>query len=89
MAKKKKERALKKEDAQEAGYFERLSRETKHSIWAIFSISLSLLFVLAAYGKAGLIGGRIYGFLELLFGGAFFLVPLTFFLAGLSFIFSL
>lgn len=89
MARKKKERALKKEEAGEGGYFERLSRETKHSIWAIFSIALSLLFVLAAYGQAGFVGERMYGFFELLFGRAFFLVPLTFFLAGLSFLFSL
>ncbi|MEK7566584.1 MAG: DNA translocase FtsK [Patescibacteria group bacterium] len=89
MARKKKERASKKEDAGEVGRYERVSRETKHSIWAIFSMALSLLFVLAAYGKAGFIGESIYGFLDLLFGGAFFLVPLTLFLAGLSFIFSL
>ncbi|OGZ30055.1 MAG: hypothetical protein A2931_03975 [Candidatus Niyogibacteria bacterium RIFCSPLOWO2_01_FULL_45_48] len=66
-----------------------LSSETRHSIWAVFSFALSALFVLAAYGKAGFVGQSLYGFFEFLFGGAFFLVPLTFFLAGLSFIFSL
>ncbi|QQG45873.1 MAG: DNA translocase FtsK [Candidatus Niyogibacteria bacterium] len=89
MARKKLRRRAKKKEAEDEVKFERLNSETKHSIWAIFSFASSLLFVLAAYGQAGLVGERIYGFLELLFGRAFFLVPLVFFLAGLSFIFSL
>ena len=59
------------------------------SIFAVLSFAVSFLFVLAAYGKAGFVGARIFGFFELLFGGAFFLVPLIFFLAGVSFLFSL
>ncbi len=89
MGRKKKERASKKENTEENGYFERLSRETKHSIWAVFSFAASFLFVLAAYGRAGFVGESVYGLLDFIFGGAFFLVPLTLFLAGLSFIFSL
>ena len=66
-----------------------MAYEAKHSIFAVLSFAVSFLFVLAAYGKAGFVGARIFGFFELLFGGAFFLVPLIFFLAGVSFLFSL
>ncbi|MEK7599080.1 MAG: DNA translocase FtsK [Patescibacteria group bacterium] len=86
---KKRGRPPKKDEAEEKkGWFDGLKHETKHSILAIFSFAASVLFVLAAYGKAGLVGERLYGILEYLFGSAFFLAPLIFFLAGLSFLFS-
>ncbi|MDP3784986.1 MAG: DNA translocase FtsK 4TM domain-containing protein [bacterium] len=66
-----------------------LKPETKQSIFAIVSFALALLFTLAAFGEAGLVGGKVQKLFELLFGKAFFLVPLVFFLAGLSFLFSL
>jgi DNA segregation ATPase FtsK/SpoIIIE, S-DNA-T family len=89
MMAKKRGRPRKKDEAEEKkGWFDGLKHETKHSILAIFSFAASVLFVLAAYGKAGLVGERLYGILEYLFGSAFFLAPAIFFLAGLSFLFS-
>ena len=66
-----------------------LKPETKQSVFAIASFALALLFTLAAFGKAGLVGAGLQRGFELLFGKAFFLVPLVFFLAGFSFFFSL
>ena len=66
-----------------------LKPETKQSVFAIVSFALALLFTLAAFGKAGLVGAGLQRGFELLFGKAFFLVPLVFFLAGFSFFFSL
>jgi len=66
-----------------------LKPETKQSVFAIASFALALLFTLAAFGKAGLVGAGFQRGFELLFGKAFFLVPLVFFLAGFSFLFSL
>ena len=65
-----------------------LKSETKQSVFAIASFALALLFMLAAFGKAGLVGAGLQRGLELLFGKAFFLVPLVFVLAGFSFLFS-
>lgn len=89
MKKKRRGRPSRKSEDEDVLHSERLNKETKHSIWAVFSFAAALLFILAAYGKAGFVGQGLYNFLEMLFGGAFFLVPLTFFTAGLSFIFSL
>ncbi|MBI2609889.1 DNA translocase FtsK 4TM domain-containing protein [Candidatus Giovannonibacteria bacterium] len=63
--------------------------ETKQSIFGIFAFALAILFTLAAFGKAGFIGTKLQGLFELLFGRAFFLIPLMLLMAGISFIFSL
>ena len=65
-----------------------LKAETKQSVWAVIAFALSLLLTLAAFGKAGFVGSSLQNFLELLFGKAFFLVPLVFLGAGFSFLFS-
>jgi len=89
MASKRGRPAKKDEFKKRASWFEDLAYEAKHSIFAVLAFAVSFLFVLAAFGRAGFVGARVFGFLELLFGGAFFLVPLIFFLAGISFLFSL
>ncbi|NOY35631.1 MAG: hypothetical protein GXP44_01775 [bacterium] len=61
-----------------------LKDETKHSILAVCSLALALFFTLAAFGKAGVLGGTIFRLLEILFGAGFFLVPTAFFLASIS-----
>jgi S-DNA-T family DNA segregation ATPase FtsK/SpoIIIE len=65
-------------------WYHNLKDETKHSILAITSLALALLFTLAPFGKAGFLGNYIYKFFELLFGSGFFLVPTAFFLASFS-----
>ncbi|MBI2023819.1 DNA translocase FtsK [Candidatus Giovannonibacteria bacterium] len=66
-----------------------IKQETKQSVFAVFSFALGILLTLAAFGKAGFVGSELQYFLELLFGKAFFLVPLVFFIGGFSFLFSL
>ena len=66
-----------------------LEPETKRSIWAIISFAVALIFTLAAFGKAGLVGKTLYASFDALFGEAFFLVPVVFVLTGLSFLFAL
>ncbi len=75
--------------ADESKWHDGLKSETKQSIFAIASFALALLFTLAAFGKAGLVGAGLQRGFEFLFGKAFFLVPLVFFLGGFSFLFSL
>ncbi|PJE64369.1 MAG: cell division protein FtsK [Candidatus Ryanbacteria bacterium CG10_big_fil_rev_8_21_14_0_10_43_42] len=61
-----------------------LRPDTKKSVWAVLSFSVMGLLTLAWFGKAGAIGSVIFSVLTLLFGKAFFLVPLAFFFVGLS-----
>lgn len=65
-----------------------LKPETKNSLWAVFSFAVAVLFTLAYFGKAGLVGATIQKSLEVTFGKGFFLVPLAFFLGGFSFLFA-
>ncbi len=66
-----------------------LKDETKHSIFGIISIVFGLFFTLASFGKAGIVGGALYGMLQTLFGAGFFLVPTVLFLAAIPLISSL
>ncbi len=80
----------KKKEKQETGkWHDNLKQGTKHSILAIVFLGFSLFFTLAAFGKAGALGKSIYQILELIFGSAFFLVPVFFLLASLVFFLSL
>jgi S-DNA-T family DNA segregation ATPase FtsK/SpoIIIE len=65
-------------------WYHNLKDETKHSILAITSLVLALLFTLAPFGKAGFLGNYIYKFFDFLFGSGFFLLPTAFFLASFS-----
>ncbi|MCR4283752.1 MAG: DNA translocase FtsK [Parcubacteria group bacterium] len=65
-----------------------IKEETKHSILAIISFVLALFLTLSAMGKAGMVGESVFKFFEFLFGGGFFLLPISFFLTGVSFLTS-
>ena len=82
-----KNRKKNRQDA--AKWHDGLNPETKHSILAIIFLGLSLLFTLAAFGKAGTIGNSLYSALDFIFGSMFFLVPVFFFIASLISFFSL
>jgi len=69
-------------------WHEDLKQETKHSILAIISFALGVIFILTAFGKAGLIGGSLYNILNIIFGTGFFLIPILCFLLGISFLTS-
>jgi len=45
-----------------------LKPETKNSLWAVFSFAVAVLFTLAYFGKAGLVGATIQKSLEVTFG---------------------
>ncbi len=74
---------------QKPSWHESLKPETKHSLWAVFSLALGLLFTLAYFGKGGPAGAAAQRGLNIIFGKGFFLVSLSFFLASLSFLFAL
>lgn len=62
--------------------------ETKNSIVAIFLIGVALILVLAAFQKAGPLGGFLYTILNDLFGWGYYLLPTIAILVALFFFFS-
>lgn len=70
-------------------FFNGLQPEKKRYVFAVLSFALGVIFTLAAFGKAGFVGLKIYGLFETLFGRAFFLAPLVFYLMSFSFAFFL
>jgi S-DNA-T family DNA segregation ATPase FtsK/SpoIIIE len=65
-----------------------LKQETKHSIFAVIFFTLSLVLILAGLGKAGLVGSSLFNLFDRMFGSGFFLIPIVFFLIGVSFLAS-
>lgn len=64
-----------------------LKDETKNWVSAVVFFALSIFFILASLGKAGLIGNKIYGssgILSALFGYGYFLIPSLFIILSIS-----
>lgn len=80
--KKKKKKAEKEEKER---WHDGLKRETKHSIWGVIFMGLSLFFILSMFSKAGIAGGFVESGLISLFGQTAFLVPLIFFFISILF----
>jgi len=82
----KKERREKSDDSSKKKQKKtRISEETKHSVFAVICIALSIFFVLAAWGKSGVVGTFLYRILDTLLGVGFFMLPLLFLLLGIAF----
>lgn len=73
-----------KKEIDKPAWHHNLKPETKRSVWAIAAFAVAAVLTLAAFGKAGFVGGKLYDFFTLLFGDAFFLIPLALALAGFS-----
>ncbi len=82
MAKKDKEKKLKKE---QQSIFRSVKDETKQGILAVVFFVLVVIFLLAAIGKAGIVGDKIYQFLTMLLGIGYYLIPIYFVLMTISF----
>ncbi len=65
--------------------FESLSKETLGSILGIFSFLFTFFFLMASFNKAGRVGEVAYQIFSYLFGIGFYLIPLVFFMLGISF----
>ncbi|MEK7647108.1 MAG: DNA translocase FtsK 4TM domain-containing protein [Patescibacteria group bacterium] len=76
--------AKNKKETEKPAWHYNLRPETKRSVWAIAAFAVAVVLTLAAFGKAGFVGGKLYDFFTLLFGDAFFLIPLALALAGFS-----
>lgn len=90
---KKERRKEEKEFAYRAGgekpkWHKDLRQETKHSILAVISFVISLVFILTAFNKAGIIGEYVYKSFDFLFGAGFYLLPVLFIALGVSFLIS-
>lgn len=76
----------KKTDDNNENISRQIKQETIHSAIAILFFVLSLLSVLASFGKAGLIGEYVFIFFKKLFGIGYFLFPILLIMFGVSFL---
>lgn len=86
---KKKEKEKNKDEEKSSYWRDSLTDGARRSVGTIVSLLFALFFVFAAAGKAGVAGNTAYHFFSFLFGGAFFLLPLTFFFAAAAMLFSI
>jgi len=66
--------------------FKLTSKETANGILGVFSIVLSVFFLLGAVGFAGQAGTLVYNWLSYLFGFGYYLLPIVFLLLAASFL---
>ncbi len=79
--------AKKKSDfAAKAKFWDEIRDETIQAVLAIFSFVITLLSLLAAFDKAGIVGEYSYVFLVRLFGVGYFLIPVVFTFLGIAFV---
>lgn len=62
-----------------------LRDETLQSIAGIVFFVIAFFVVLSAFGKAGMVGSKMYEFFSFLFGIGYWLIPLTLVLLGVAF----
>lgn len=63
-----------------------LKDETIQTILAVIFFVLAFLVLLAAFGKAGIVGTHIYSFFKKLFGVGYFLIPILFVMLGITYL---
>jgi len=76
----------KKKKKERTSIFSDLKDETKHGVLSIVFFALAVLFVLAPFGKAGLVGEKIFNGLDLLLGFGYFILPLLSILLSIGFL---
>ncbi len=75
----------KREYEDKKSLIDHVPNHTKYAILGICSFLLSVLALLAAFGKAGNAGIFVYGMLTKLFGVGYFLIPVVFIMLGIVF----
>jgi len=76
----------KKKKKERMSIFSDLKDETKHGVLSIVFFAFAVLFVLAPFGKAGLVGEKIFNGLDLLLGFGYFILPLLSILLSIGFL---
>ncbi|MGC9611090.1 MAG: DNA translocase FtsK [Minisyncoccia bacterium] len=81
-----KEKSKRKNSENYGGENSSLHPETKKSIWVVALIALAIIFVLAATGEAGPLGGAFFNFFGKLFGWGYWLMPALSLLIAFTFL---
>lgn len=79
----------KKDESKSWNIFKNLKQETTHTVFAIIFIIVGLFLSLSAWGKAGVVGSKVFEGLSALLGIGYFLVPLMFLMLGVAFVISM
>ena len=79
-----KKKKQKNNHTQRSSWYDDLRPETRHSVLAVFSFAVGAVILLAYFGNAGVIGNMTNRLFTALFGNAFLLVPLMFFIVGIG-----
>lgn len=84
MSKREKRKEYKEKDLDEKKKIA-LKESTIKSVWGIVLFVVSIFFLLAAFGKGGIVGMKTYEILSSLLGYGYYLVPAILFILSLSF----
>lgn len=82
----KKSKDTKKKDQTETKNTRGLKEETKQGIFVVIFFVIALITTLSAFHGAGSVGQKIFDILSYLFGVGYYLLPIMFFMLGISFL---
>ncbi|MBU0723023.1 DNA translocase FtsK [Patescibacteria group bacterium] len=74
----------KKESVEKKSMWDGIALEVKHSALSIIFIALTIFFILSPFGKAGVMGDKIFNWLTAFFGAGYFIIPLLFIILAVS-----
>ncbi|MEI7462888.1 MAG: DNA translocase FtsK [Candidatus Taylorbacteria bacterium] len=67
-------------------FWNEMGTGTVHTIFAILSFLVTIISLLAAFGKAGVVGDYAFIFFSRMFGIGYYLIPLVFSMLGITFL---
>ncbi|MEI6304405.1 MAG: DNA translocase FtsK 4TM domain-containing protein [Candidatus Taylorbacteria bacterium] len=67
-------------------FWNEMNTATIHTIFAILSFLVTIISLLAAFGKAGIVGDYAFLFFSRMFGVGYYLIPLVFSMLGITFL---
>ena len=85
MGRKKKTKEKDEELELESNFLPGLKEDTKHAIFGVLFITVSIFFLLAKFDYAGMAGQYTYQGLDFLLGAGYLILPLILIIIGVSF----
>jgi S-DNA-T family DNA segregation ATPase FtsK/SpoIIIE len=74
------------QSSEKVRFWKEIKHETSQAIFAILCFVFALVTILAAFDKAGPVGGYLYTFIQKLLGIGYFLLPILLVMIGVSFL---
>jgi hypothetical protein len=74
------------EGEEKESFLEHIADDVKHGAWSLLFFALTVFFTLSPFGKAGIAGNKMFGWLHSFLGIGYYLLPILCVMLGMSFL---